>query len=72
METNIVYWGYVGDKGKENGNYYLVLTITSLIRLEAIVWFNPFNLPSPNPFQLFGLPDSNPYKPISYHMYIYI
>ena len=22
METAIVYWGYIGDNGKENGNYY--------------------------------------------------
>ena len=21
METTIVYWGYIGDNGKENGNY---------------------------------------------------
>ena len=23
METTIVYCGYVGDNGKENGNYYI-------------------------------------------------
>ena len=22
METTVVYWGYIGDNGKENGNYY--------------------------------------------------
>ena len=22
METTIVYWGYIRDNGKENGNYY--------------------------------------------------
>ena len=25
METTIVYWGYSGNNGKENGNYYRVL-----------------------------------------------
>ena len=25
METTIVYWGYVGDNGKENVSYYNVL-----------------------------------------------
>ena len=22
METTIAYWGYIGDNGKENGDYY--------------------------------------------------
>ena len=22
METTIVYWGYIGTNGKDNGNYY--------------------------------------------------
>ena len=25
METTIVYWGYVGNNGKEHGNYYSIL-----------------------------------------------
>ena len=25
METTIVYWGYIGNNGKENGNYYSML-----------------------------------------------
>ena len=25
METTMVYWGYRGDNGKENGNYYGIL-----------------------------------------------
>ena len=25
METTIVYWGYIGNNGKENGNYYSIL-----------------------------------------------
>ena len=25
METTIVYWGYSGNSGKENGNYYSTL-----------------------------------------------
>ena len=25
METTIVYWGYIGNSGKENGNYYSIL-----------------------------------------------
>ena len=25
METTIVYWGYIGKNGKENGNYYSIL-----------------------------------------------
>ena len=25
METTIVYWGYIGDNGKQNGNYYSIL-----------------------------------------------
>ena len=27
METTIVYWGYMGDNGKENGNYYSILGV---------------------------------------------
>ena len=25
METTITYWGYMGENGKENGNYYSIL-----------------------------------------------
>ena len=25
METTIVYWGYLRDNGKENGNYYSII-----------------------------------------------
>ena len=25
METTILIWGYIGDNGKENGNYYINL-----------------------------------------------
>ena len=25
METTIVYWGYIGNNGKEHGNYYSIL-----------------------------------------------
>ena len=27
METNIIYWGYIGDNGKENGNSHNILGI---------------------------------------------
>ena len=27
METTIVYWGYIGNNGKENGNYYSILRL---------------------------------------------
>ena len=27
METTIVYWGYIGDNGKEHGDYYLGFTV---------------------------------------------
>ena len=27
METTIVYWGYIWDNGKENGNYYSMLRL---------------------------------------------
>ena len=30
METTIVYRGYIGDNGKENGNYYLGFRIQGL------------------------------------------
>ena len=23
METTIIYWGYIGNNGKDHGNYYL-------------------------------------------------
>ena len=25
METTVVYWGYIADNGKQNGNYYSIL-----------------------------------------------
>ena len=25
METTLVYWGYIGNNGKENGKYYSIL-----------------------------------------------
>ena len=25
MEATIVYWGHIGDNGKENGSYYSIL-----------------------------------------------
>ena len=25
METTIVYWGHIGNNGKENGNYHSIL-----------------------------------------------
>ena len=27
METTIVYWGYIGDNGKEQGNYYVAFRV---------------------------------------------
>ena len=27
METTIVYWGYIGNNGKEHGNYYNPLRV---------------------------------------------
>ena len=27
METTIVYWGYIGDNGKEDGNNYSILGV---------------------------------------------
>ena len=26
METTIVYWGYIGDNGKENVNYHIIVS----------------------------------------------
>ena len=28
METTIVYWGYIGDNGKENEKYYLGFVVS--------------------------------------------
>ena len=27
METTIVFWGHIGDSGKENGSYYLCMQL---------------------------------------------
>ena len=37
METAIIYWGYIWNNGKGNGNYYSILDIYIYIELETII-----------------------------------
>ena len=39
METTIACWGYIGDKGKENGNYY------SILGLYWVIWRPSYVVP---------------------------
>ena len=34
METTIVYWGYIGNNGKENGNYYRRFSVQGFASLK--------------------------------------
>ena len=36
MEATIVYWGYIGDDGNQNGNYYFILALFSYLSLVMI------------------------------------
>ena len=37
MESSIVYWGYVGESGKENGNLYSMLGLYRTKKLETTI-----------------------------------
>ena len=36
METTIAYWGYIGDNGKENGNYDGFLCSPKPFRVQGL------------------------------------
>ena len=36
METTVIHWGYIGNNGKENGNYYLGFRVSGTERDHSV------------------------------------